>query len=403
MVSGAFATGVSIFGFSVFIAPMEDELGWTRSTFFLALTIRSLFGGFTAFFIGPLQDTKRGPQILMLVSSVLLGGSLIALKFVQSPFQFYMLFGVMGALSFTGAGPLLGAAVLPKWFIKKRGRALGIASMGSALGPLLFPVSLQLVVGSVGWRDAWMMLGITAMLFLVPLSLLIRTQPEDLGLNPDGIKQPSANDSREGQTKPSVEASLTRYQAIRTRSFWFILLSGGLAGLGLSGFHSNLLPHYQDIGIPLATATSAIAVHGFCSLFARAIWGTLGEKFQTRYLLVVQTSLTGLSILLLLNTTNLPMLFLFAITQGTSLGGHFILLPLIVANYYGRAHLGSINGFMRPFMTLTNAFGPFLIAGLYDIQSSYRLAFFLVMVAWFLSGIAVLPAKSPKSDLRNNR
>ncbi len=397
MVSGAFSTGVSIFAFSVFITPMEADLGWTRSTFFLALTIRSLFGGALAPFLGPLQDTKNGPRLLMLVSSVLLGGSLIGLKFVESPWQFYMLFGVLGALSFTGAGPMLSASVLPKWFIRKRGRAMGIASMGSAMGPLVFPISVQFIISAFGWRDAWMALGFASILLLVPLSLFIRTQPEDMGLFPDGLDRPPEAFTRGRRGEEVWEnRSLTRGEALRTRSFWFIMLSGGLAGIGLQGFHANLLPHYRDIGIAASTATLAISVHGLCSVVARGIWGGLSERFHVRHLMVIQTVMTGLSILILLNVNSLPMLFLFAAAQGTSLGGHFILHPLLIANYYGRAHLGAVNGIMRPFITVTNAAGPLMIAGLYDIQGSYRMAFFLVMIAWFMAGAAIVPAKPPK-------
>ena len=332
----------------------------------------------------------------MLASSVLLGGSLIGLKFVQSPWQFYMLFGVLGALSFTGAGPMLSAAVLPKWFVRKRGRALGIASMGSAMGPLLFPISVLFIISTFGWRDAWMVLGFASMALLVPLALLIKTQPEDMGLYPDGLDRPpeALARGRRGETV-RLDHSLTRGEALRTRGFWFILLSGGLAGIGLQGFHSNLLPHYQDIGIAASTATLAIAVHGFCSMVVRVPWGALGERFHVRHLMVIQSVLTGLSILILLNVNGLPMLFLFAVAQGTSLGGHFILQPLLIANYYGRAHLGAVNGVMRPFITVTNAAGPLMIAGLYDIQGTYRLAFFLVMISWFLAGATILPAKPP--------
>ena len=398
MVSGAFSTGVSIFGFSVFVTPMEAELGWARATFFLALTIRALLGGFLGPFLGPLQDTKNGPRLLMLFSSLLLGGSLIGLKFVHSPWQFYMLFGVLGALSFSSGGPLLGTAVLPKWFIRKRGRAMGIASMGSAMGPLLFPFSLQIAINTFGWRDAWMILGFASLALMVPLALLVKRQPEDMGLYPDGLdRPPSTFKSDSSGIVVREDRSMTRQEAIRTRSFWFILLSGGLAGVGLSGFHSNLLPHYREVGIAVGTATMAIAVHGFFSLVSRVIWGFLGERVPVRRLMVFQTVLTGLSILILLNMRNLPMLFFFAVVQGTSLSGHFILLPLLIANYYGRAHLGAVNGFMRPFMTMTNAASPLLLAALYDMQNSYRLAFYLVTVAWIMAGIAILPAKPPRA------
>jgi len=202
--SGALSSGAGVWGASVFVTPMGNELGWSRSAFFAAFTIRAILAGALSPIIGPMQDSRSGPRILMVASGLTMGLSLIGLKWVDNLGVFYFLFGALGAISMVGGAEMLTVAIVPKWFVRRRGRAVAIASTGTAMGPLFFPLLVHGIISLVGWRDAWMMLGITAMLFLVPLSLLIRTQPEDLGLNPDGIKQPSANDSREGQTKPSV-------------------------------------------------------------------------------------------------------------------------------------------------------------------------------------------------------
>ena len=139
LVSGAFQTGVGIWGVSVFVSPMEEDLGWSRASFFLALTIRTGLTGILSPIVGPWRDTPNGPRMLMLFGSIILGGSLIALRWVDNIWEFYFFFGVLGAVGSLGAGGIVTQTILPKWFIRRRGRALGIASMGGAMGPTLFP------------------------------------------------------------------------------------------------------------------------------------------------------------------------------------------------------------------------------------------------------------------------
>ena len=167
----------------------------------------------------------------MLVGAIILGVSLMSLKYVESLWQFYLFFGVVGAAGSLGAGGMLTQTILPKWFIRRRGIALGIASTGGAMGPLFFPISIIALISLVGWRDAWFMLGAISLVVLIPLSLLVRTNPEDIGLLPDGDKESpdpvpadpvpavvaGARPSRANE-RPSRanEVSLTGRQALKT-------------------------------------------------------------------------------------------------------------------------------------------------------------------------------------------
>ena len=143
IIAGSFSTGVGVWGASVFVRPMTEELEWSRAAFYGALTFQMLVGGALAPIVGPMQDTRTGPMRLMLFSAVLLGASLIGLRYIDSLWQFYLLFGVSGGIAQITGGFALSMTILPKWFVRKRGRVLGIAAMGPGLGPMLYPVSLQ--------------------------------------------------------------------------------------------------------------------------------------------------------------------------------------------------------------------------------------------------------------------
>ena len=391
---GVFTLGTGLWSVGAFVIPMEEELGWNRTTLLGGLTVRALVAGALSPFIGPLFDTRHGPRFLSMSTAVLMGVSLIGLRWVDEVWQYYLLFGGVGALANVAGGTVLVEAVVPKWFIRQRGRAVALASMGGVLGPI-FPAGIQFAISAFGWRDAWLALGVFTTVVLLPLAFLIRTRPEDMGLLPDGDTEASAQSPSRRNTNASPAVDLTRGQAIRTRTFWILVLTFSLTGLGVQGFISNWLPYFQDIGFSATTGALALTVFGIFVLPARFFWGSLADVFPVRLLLMVQHILTALVVLLLLNIGNFPLLIAFAVLMGLTYGGYVPLQRLIYPIYYGRAHLGAIRGIMRPALTLASAAGPLVIAGIYDLKGSYTLAFVFVMFMWLVAGLMFLLAKPP--------
>lgn len=397
--------GIGFWGIGVFVKPMEDDLGWSRTAIFAALSIRAFVGGGLAPFIGPWLDSERGPRILAVFGSALLGLSLLGLRYVEEVWQFHLLFGVAGALSMLATGPNMAQIIVPKWFVRRRGRALGIASMGTPLAGVVLPIPLQWIVSTAGWREAWFILGIATLLILVPTSLLIRTRPEDVGMLPDGDRTPGHTERPERVTRTPAQAerSLTRSEAVRTKSFWLLLLAVAIAGMGIQGFQPNWFPYFQEVGFSSTMAAAAIAVYGIFAASARLIWGTLAEGHSVRRLIVIQSLLTPAVIVLLLYVDTPALLFTYVVIQGLTLGGQFILQPLIVANYFGRAHLGAVRGIMRPFLTLSTAIGPVAVAALFDATGSYRVAFMAIIGTWVLAALVYLLAPPPVRQVRPSR
>ncbi len=403
VLAGAVQSGGSVWGASVFASHMTDELGWTRSAFFGAFTLRAIVGGVLSPFIGPMQDTRSGPRILMLLTGVTMGFSLITLKWIDNIVLFYVLFGALGALTMVGGAEMLIVAIVPKWFVRMRGRAVAIASSGTAMGPLFFPFLVHGIITLVGWRDAWVVLGIGSMAIMVPLALMVRSRPEDIGLLPDGAREPDPATQRQSQVAQGertraarAERSMTRRQAMRTYAFWLLILAFFLAMLGMGGFHANWIPYFEDIGFSPAVGAWAATAYGVCSISVRLVWGVVAERFPVRYLLVIQAMLTAVSIMLFLNISDVPTLIIAGASHGLALGGFFIMRPLIIANYFGRQHLGAINGILRPFVTLSGAVSPLLIAGMFDIFGTYREAFLLATFTWVLAAGVVFLAAPPR-------
>jgi sugar phosphate permease len=393
LISGAFMTGAGTWAFSLFVRPMTEELGWSRSAFFGALTVRSIVSGIIAPFIGPVQDSLRGPRRLMFITVFGMTIGMSAMYWVNSLIMFYLLFGIVGTLMTVGGADMLINAVLPKWFVRKRATALTIASAGQGAGPLLFPVIVSAVIDGWGWRTAWVGVGGAAFILLFPLAFAVRTRPEDVGLHPDGdTDQVTAAIVRH----TARERSFTRSEAMREPSMWLINLSTALFVMGVTGLQTNWLLYFQDIGFASTTAALSASAFGIGSFTSRFLWGLLAYRYHVRLLMAVATSLTALTVLLLFQIDGVWMMMGVALLNGLMLGGNFVMRPLIVANYFGRDHLGAIGGVMRPLQIAGSATGPLAVAGLFEATGDWHVAFGLVIAVWAVSALSIAIAVPPK-------
>ena len=391
------ATGTLNYG--LFVLPMQRELALSRASFGWMQTTRRLSAGALSFAVGRLID-RYGPRPYIPVAALMIGGCLILVGMSSHAWQFILLFALVGASGLAAPNSIVTSVPVAKWFVRMRGRAVAIASSGTAMGPLFFPFLVHGIISLVGWRDAWVVLGIGSMAIMVPLALMVRSRPEDIGLLPDGARgaetPPAPGSLRQAQSERRAERSFTRRQAMRTYAFWLLILAFFLSMLGMGGFHANWIPYFEDIGFSPAVGAWAATAYGVCSISVRMVWGVVADRFPVRYLLVVQALLTAVSITLFLNISNVPTLVIAGASHGLALGGFFILRPLIIANYFGRQHLGAINGVLRPFVTLSGAISPLLIAGMFDIFGTYREAFLLATLTWVLAAGVVFLAAPPR-------
>ncbi len=391
-------SGVAIWGASVFVIPMTEELGWSRAVFFSAFTVRTVLVGVSAPLVGPWLDTVRGPRLLAISGALVLGASIVGLRYTTEVWQWVLLYGVAGAYAEIGSGFTVSQTLVPKWFVRRRGRALGISTMGVGLGALAFPSLVSWLVGAVGWRDAWMWFGIGVGVVSLALALLVRTRPEDIGLHPDGANEPyRVPEPHTVRGRVVHDRSLTRREALHSPAFWLLLVTFSLVGLGIMGFQSNWLPYLVGHGYSNAEASAGIAVYGLVSGLSRPGWGLAGERVHPRFLLAGSTLVTSGLILVFLRVAGVPMLGALMLCAGVSMGGYIILRALLAADYFGRAHLGAVNSMFRPAAMTMGAVGPMLFGLLYDLRGSYTVAFLVAALAWGLAGLVVLAARPPRA------
>ena len=396
--------GPTTWAFGLFAVSMEEELGWTRGSLFGALTVRMVIGVALMPIMSRLMDNPRWPLLIMLSTSVIYTGSLMLMARVGSELEYYLVFGVIGGLSAAGAGGQLYQAIIPKWFIRRRGRAVAFGSMGSSLGALTAPIYIGFFVEALGWREAWFITGVIMFVLMVPLTLLVRRQPEDIGLLPDGdlpdgdlltanAPQTAAGAATPGQAsapplrrpaprRAATEESFTVREALRSRTTWLLVLATVLLSGSLQGLGSSWINHYIDVGLSRESAAAAVSTYGFFAILGRISWGLIAERMHIRKLFLIACVITALPLVLLVNVTNLPTAMLYAAVAGLTLGGYVAVQALIWANYFGRRHLGAIRGTFATPSLVAASVGPWWIAFVHDTQGSYTWAYWAMFIGW---------------------
>ena len=389
--------GISGYGLSFFIVPMSDELGISRTQFSAIAVFRVALLPLLPF-LGLLVDKKHGPRILITVGSILSGIVLMSTSLVQELWQFYLLYGVVfGLAMFAMGGQLVGPAVISKWFIRKRGRAMAIGTMGISTGGFIIAPMAGWFVGEFGWRTAWVLLGIFLMLAITPMAaLFMRRQPEDIGLLPDGEEPGGASGGGAGRGAAQEEYPWTVKEAFRTRTLWIMLLVQSFGSMGLMPVIFHQVAYIQDKDFSLATATAVAATVAFFAIVAKPIWGLVTERIHVRWVIPMCVIPAGVSLFALIVAQDLTMLYVYAIFHGLTMGGWPTIANVAWASYFGRQHQGAIRGFVTPIGNVMGAASPVLGGYMWDRYGTYDLAFLVFGMAWIVAGLLMLMAAPPK-------
>jgi len=389
------ATGNLSFG--LFVIPMGGALGMTRSQFGWAVTTRRLAAGLSAYIVGRLLD-RYGPRVLIPVSGVIIGVALIGVSRVNSPWQVIALFGLLGLTGLAAPQNIMTSVPVAKWFQRKRGLALALATSGLGIGGIFFLPITQALLGSVGWRTTWVVMAVVFMALSVPLSaIFLRRQPEDMGLQMDGGPLAPVTGGPIGQPAPTPpeERSWTVREAFRTHTMWQLLLAFGLAGVAQGGASVHRIPYWIERGFDAQTVAYSFAADAGGAATMALFAGWLADKVPIR--VIAGGSYVGLAgaIGLMLVGRNEFYLFGSTITFGLSVGAGMIVQSYIFASYFGRTFLGSIRGIVMPFMLISAGIGAPLVGYIRDSTGSYVSSWWLILGIYLLAGLIISSAKRP--------
>ncbi|MFH0847270.1 MAG: MFS transporter [Chloroflexota bacterium] len=394
-VSSAIHAGILLYGFGPFFDSLVEEFKASRAAVSLAISISRLEGGVLGPIDGFLVD-KFGPRRISLFGRVLMGSGLIVLSRISSINQFYLVYAAMVTL---GAGLGFFTATytaVGNWFVKKRGIAFGITEAGIGAGGLLVPL-VSLLVIHYGWRQAWLIIGITVLVVAPPLALLLRHKPEQYGYVPDGITATeieTAETNRPAQ-KASEDTDFTTGEALRTRAFWFLALVFTLRLMVTSAIPIHIMPYLLDVGFDRGIAATALGSIGIVSGVARLGFGWLSDIIDKKYIIVGLLGLLTGALSFLGYVKNLWQLVLFILCYAPAYGGLAVLMQAIRGQYFGRRNFGTIMGFMNSITMIGTVAGPYFAGYTWDATGSYRRAFLVFAVAAAIAMMLALLTKPP--------
>jgi MFS family permease len=355
--------------FGVFFKPLLGDFGWSRATLSGAQSLALLIMGLLGILIGRLNDTF-GPRIVMTVTGFFFGLGLLLMSGLSSAWELYLFYGIvvgMGMSSFD----VIALTTTARWFVRRRGMMTGIVKVGTGAGQMVIPLVASMLIAGFGWRTSYLIIGTTVMLLLIAFGQLLRRDPAQMRLLPDG-------DRRTETAKPAfLEMGLSLREAVRARQFWTICLANLVIVFCLLIIMVHIVPHAIDSGVSSTAAAGILSTIGGISMAGRFLIGIAIDHIGNRRSMIICFIVVISAFLWLQLAEKLWMLYLFAAVYGFAHGGFFTVISPIVAEHFGLRSHGVLFGIVVFGGTIGGAIGPIFAGHIFDITGSYRLAFWV--------------------------
>ena len=373
--------------FGVFFKPLTAEFGWTRAETSGAYSTSMLALGLLFMVTGRLND-RFGPRIITTACGFFLGLGYLLMSQVSALWQLYLLYGVILAMGCSG-GLVPLSSTMARWFVKRRGLMTAIVQSGIGAGAMIGPPVASQLISNYGWRTSYLIMGIVALVLIMAVAQFLRRDPTQKGLLPYG--------EDEAQTESfNFEAEGTSLsQATPTRQFWILGFIYLCFGFGIAAIMVHIVPHATDLGIPPLTAANILAIVGGLNIVGRIGIGNASDRIGNRPSLIISFILLTIAFCWLLVTKELWMLRLFAVILGISFGAGAVLMSPAVAELFGLKAHGAILGTISFGLAIGNAAGPVVAGYIFDITSSYYMAFLICALLSVTGFILALTLRFP--------
>ena len=401
-----YGAGVWFYGSSVVFKAILNDFGWARAVTAGAFSLARLEGGLEGPFVGWLID-RVGPRTMAIFGAVIAGLGYMLLSKMNSLVMLYVLFGVVIAFGYNAGFSHAATAAVANWFIKKRGRALGLYTLGAGVGGATIVPLIGWLISQYDWRTTVAIIGIGMWAIIIPLSLILRHKPEQYGYVPDGEppaeKQPLPEAEVATSAPPTeieVEATpgerdFTWREALGTASFWLLLLGASARSIGMSSVVLHEVAYLTDIGIPEMEAAVALGLMVAISIPGRIFFGWLGDRFDKRYVLIVTYVLQAIGILILANVNTIQQVYIFLVVFGVGYGGAIPVYIAMRGEYFGRKAFATIQGLMQMFLIIPTVAGPIFAGYVYDSTGSYYNAFLIFALLYIVGAGVIFFARHP--------
>ena len=393
--AGAFVAtaiaGVVLGGVQSYI--LEDT-NWSRTSIGLAASCGVWMSGLFAPFAGRMAD-RYGPRWLMPVGLIVLGLSMFAIGGAHAAWQFFVAAVIGRAISQPFLIGVVPRTMAVNFFNRRRNIALALTGIYRPISGALIIQAFSVIAVFADWRAAFRYLGFFSLALAIPMIVIMRRRPEDIGLLPDGAEPSAAGPASAGRgsgpgANPSPQGggavSSTAREALRTQAFWVMAAVTLIEVAATSGLGFSLVPYLREFaGLTTPQAAGVLSISTFLALSSLA-WGQLAGRLTAKWCIVAALGLSAAAALALLRVDTLLAAYAFGVLWGLFHSGLEVLRYILLADYFGRDSYGAIAGTMRPFEAGGLGLGQLVGPLIYDFTGSYTL---LIL---FSSGFLALSA-----------
>lgn len=391
LAAGAFGSFMTLpgqtAGVSVFFDPIIADLDISRTSASIAYAAGTLAGILPAPVIGRWID-RRGPRVTAAIIAGALGLACAYMALVQSGLMLLIGFALLRGTAIGGLS-LVSQQVVNLWFVQRRGIAAAAASLGLAVGSMVFPQFFDLLISSYGWRGAYLAVAVLVALTVLPVAAaLFRDRPEKFGLTPDAGLPPVAAVVRE-------EPSFTRKEALRTGVFWLLCAIGFLTNAIGTALLLNHFSIMDVAGVAREEALRVVALYAAVQVAATLGTGALLDRYEPRLLVPLAMTMLAAAAALPALGSGSTVSWLYPLCLGAAYGSQQAIGAAGFAQYFGRDHLGAIRGTSFVFGISGAAFGPLPFAASADWTGSYVLALGWSCALCIVCGLASFVVRRP--------
>lgn len=377
------ATAGAVGAPGVFIEPLRAEFGWSTAEISSALAIRFLLYGLMGPFAAVLMN-RFGVRRTVLAALGIIAVGITASMAMDRLWQLVLSWGVAVGLGTGLTAMVLGATVVTRWFVARRGLAMGLLAASTATGQLLFLPLLASLTSRIGWRSASAMLCIALVLAALAVLALLRDRPSDLGLAPHGANEVDVDDANETAAQPQGLFALLMkpvdvlFAAARVPAFWALFGTFFVCGASTNGLvQTHFIALCGDFGLIATTAASLLALMGVFDFFGTTLSGWLSDRYDNRWLLAWYYGLRGLSLMWLASSDfGVLSLSLFALFYGLDWIATVPPTVKLIAERFGAEQANVVFGWIFAGHQLGAAFAAFGAGWVKTSLGSYLPAFF---------------------------
>ena len=398
------AVGLTFSGVGVLLPSMVAEFGWSRTQMGFGYALIALVFGFSGPVVAYVID-RIGVRKTMFYGGFINALGAITTYYTNSLWQFYLGAGLFMGLGMAMQTVIPGNQLIANWFYRKRSLALGIFLGLGGLGSMCaIPVSIY-IDATGNWRHIWAVMGMCSLLASAIAYFLVKEKPSEVGQFSDGHTSEPEEVTTTTENKTQVFRSFESWRAIdavKTSSFWFIVLGGSAAVMGTTMVTSQMVLHLTSVGITPVLAGTALGLQGTVGAGGRLMGGILGDKIDPRRLLTVGLAGQFVGIYFLKNAVDPLYVYLFVVIFGLGYGISAVSSTTLVVNFFGAMHNARLMAIRGIVVTIVGGIGPVGAGYLADVYGNYSLAFSIYMGVALFAALAVVMMPNPRPYRKNS-